>query len=227
MQITYTPGTNMLKMFKDSPLKTSILDDFVFYEERQKVMQEEKSRFTGRSYDTYIPAIVSANKPSDSAEQNDSANQIAKEDGGQSSVTSDQPSKPDGEQDLGCLLTTEAVPAGQNDQQVTSKPDAVQPSEYKGDVDPYQKGDVNVASSVTKMKSLAIGSEEDNKEAAAMEKGTQADVVTVGSMHIKVNGTAGATSNANAATIRSIPVEPKSVKLENKGATFEGSSSPK
>ena len=35
-------GLQMLKIFKDHVSKTSILDDFDFYEMRQKVMQEKK-----------------------------------------------------------------------------------------------------------------------------------------------------------------------------------------
>lgn len=34
----------MLNIFKNYPAKTSILDDFDFYESRQKVMQEKKIR---------------------------------------------------------------------------------------------------------------------------------------------------------------------------------------
>ena len=34
----------MLKIFKDYDTRTSILDDFEFYEDRQKAMQERKAR---------------------------------------------------------------------------------------------------------------------------------------------------------------------------------------
>lgn len=34
----------MLKIFKDYVSKTSILDDFIFYEGRQKAMQEKRAR---------------------------------------------------------------------------------------------------------------------------------------------------------------------------------------
>lgn len=34
----------MLKIFKDHVCKTSILDDFGFYDNREKIMQEKKSR---------------------------------------------------------------------------------------------------------------------------------------------------------------------------------------
>jgi hypothetical protein len=34
----------MLKIFKDHVSKTSILDDFAFYESRQKLMQDKRSK---------------------------------------------------------------------------------------------------------------------------------------------------------------------------------------
>lgn len=43
-EVKFSQGTEMLNIFKNYPLKTSILDDFDFYESRQKVMQEKKIR---------------------------------------------------------------------------------------------------------------------------------------------------------------------------------------
>ncbi|KAK1316192.1 hypothetical protein QJS10_CPA05g00144 [Acorus calamus] len=62
-EITFVPGIMMLNIFKNSPLKTSLLDDFMYYEERQKIQQEEKSRFLGRTYDGsfFVPATVPSN----------------------------------------------------------------------------------------------------------------------------------------------------------------------
>ena len=50
----------MLKLFKSSPMTTSILDDFPFYEGRQKAMIEQKRRHSGRSFNglIYVPALV-------------------------------------------------------------------------------------------------------------------------------------------------------------------------
>ncbi|RZR71808.1 hypothetical protein BHM03_00007565, partial [Ensete ventricosum] len=67
--IPYRAGIDMLKIFKTSLLKTSILDDFMFYEERQKKMLEDKFRHLGSSYNTYVPAFVSVSGPTDKAEQ--------------------------------------------------------------------------------------------------------------------------------------------------------------
>lgn len=43
-EIKFPQGIDMLKIFKNFSLKTSILDDFTFYESRQKVMKEKKLR---------------------------------------------------------------------------------------------------------------------------------------------------------------------------------------
>ncbi|KAF9607141.1 hypothetical protein IFM89_032363, partial [Coptis chinensis] len=42
--IRFPQGMNMLNVFKNHLLKTSILDDFTFYESRQKAMQDKRIR---------------------------------------------------------------------------------------------------------------------------------------------------------------------------------------
>lgn len=44
LQVRFPQGTEMLNIFKNYASKTSILDDFEFYESRQKVMQEKRIR---------------------------------------------------------------------------------------------------------------------------------------------------------------------------------------
>lgn len=72
----------MLKIFKTSPLTTSVLDDFAFYEERQKVMMEEKCRRLGRSFDValYVPAFVSMSKADLTVNQSAKENQLSGKD---------------------------------------------------------------------------------------------------------------------------------------------------
>ncbi|KAH9331309.1 hypothetical protein KI387_003417, partial [Taxus chinensis] len=43
-EVKFDKGIDMLKIFKDYVSKTSILDDFLFYENRQKAMQEKRAR---------------------------------------------------------------------------------------------------------------------------------------------------------------------------------------
>jgi hypothetical protein len=44
LQVKLDQGLQVLKIFKDHVCKTSILDDFGFYDNREKIMQEKKSR---------------------------------------------------------------------------------------------------------------------------------------------------------------------------------------
>jgi YTH domain-containing family protein len=52
-QVKLEQGLEMLKIFKDHASKTCILDDFLFYENRQKLMQEKKAKqqFQNQVYD--------------------------------------------------------------------------------------------------------------------------------------------------------------------------------
>lgn len=43
-QVKFEQGLQVLKIFKDHASKTCILDDFGFYEGRQKTMQEKKAK---------------------------------------------------------------------------------------------------------------------------------------------------------------------------------------
>jgi YTH domain-containing family protein len=43
-QVKVEQGLEMLTIFKDHASKTCILDDFLFYENRQKLMQEKKAK---------------------------------------------------------------------------------------------------------------------------------------------------------------------------------------
>ncbi|KAL7001579.1 YT521-B-like domain [Sarracenia purpurea var. burkii] len=45
----------MLQIFKNYPWKRSLLDDFMYYENRQKIMQKEKTRVTDQKLWKFIP----------------------------------------------------------------------------------------------------------------------------------------------------------------------------
>lgn len=50
----------MLKIFKDHEAETSILDDFSFYDEREKTLQERKARQQASSSTKKEDAVVDA-----------------------------------------------------------------------------------------------------------------------------------------------------------------------
>ncbi|XP_038979979.1 YTH domain-containing protein ECT4-like [Phoenix dactylifera] len=80
-EITYIPGMNMLKIFKSGPLKGSILDDFIHYEEREQVTREEKSRLLRRKYNSslFVPAFVPKNIFNGSVNQPPAADDIQRD----------------------------------------------------------------------------------------------------------------------------------------------------
>lgn len=53
-QVKFLQGIEMLNIFKNHLSKTSILDDFDFYESRQKVMQEKRIRQSTPYYDLQV-----------------------------------------------------------------------------------------------------------------------------------------------------------------------------
>ncbi|KAI3882909.1 hypothetical protein MKW92_000416 [Papaver armeniacum] len=70
-EIHHKPGIDMLNIFKNYLAKTSLLDDFMYYEERQKIMQEEKKRYLGKTYDnsSFLPAVVPPTQPNGVVDQ--------------------------------------------------------------------------------------------------------------------------------------------------------------
>ncbi|KAL1806773.1 hypothetical protein ACET3Z_029841 [Daucus carota] len=60
-EIRYKKGMEMLKIFKHYTSKTSLLDDFMYYENRQKLLQQEKARLLIKNYAN--PFILSREEP--------------------------------------------------------------------------------------------------------------------------------------------------------------------
>uniref|UniRef100_A0A7N0T6Y9 YTH domain-containing family protein n=2 Tax=Kalanchoe fedtschenkoi TaxID=63787 RepID=A0A7N0T6Y9_KALFE len=58
-EISFTPGLEMLKIFKNHKLKTSVLDDFMYYESRQKVIREGRTKLLTKTNGTPVcgPAL--------------------------------------------------------------------------------------------------------------------------------------------------------------------------
>ncbi|PWZ33935.1 YTH domain-containing family protein 2 [Zea mays] len=54
-EVKFSQGTEMLNIFKNFACKTSILDDFDFYENRQKVMQDRRGKLLTTSFDHPLP----------------------------------------------------------------------------------------------------------------------------------------------------------------------------
>ncbi|KAH7444239.1 hypothetical protein KP509_02G070900 [Ceratopteris richardii] len=77
-EVHFHQGLEMLKIFKFFPMRTSLLDDFAFYDSRQRVLQERKSRQQLRQQVVKQPkersserATIAADVPTDLGEEHD------------------------------------------------------------------------------------------------------------------------------------------------------------
>ena len=69
-EVNLEQGIQMLKIFKEHVSKTSILDDFTFYENRQKLMQEKRvkqQQIQKQVWDSRVPNSVTGEKQQDIA----------------------------------------------------------------------------------------------------------------------------------------------------------------
>uniref|UniRef100_A0A1D1XNY6 YTH domain-containing family protein n=1 Tax=Anthurium amnicola TaxID=1678845 RepID=A0A1D1XNY6_9ARAE len=181
-EVKYMPGMSMLTIFKNSPLKTSILDDFMYYEQRQKIMHEEKSRLLGRGYDSplFVPVFVPPNR---------------------SGVTIKHPLKAEVEQtDLHDNAKTDV--AVSLEFKVNPKLELTDEAIDKRPTLPEVAQVADASSSVMKIGSLSLDS------GGATNRTIERDeYVTVGSMSVKVNGYVD--SSLGTLTVGSAPVHPK------------------
>ncbi|OVA16703.1 YTH domain [Macleaya cordata] len=195
-EIKHKQGVEMLTIFKNYILKTSILDDFMYYEERQKIMQEEKKRLLGKSYDgsLFVPAFVPPTEPNGMVDKRPILSDIPKHNVSNNS---------------GKMATS-------SKERVPSKPDVTYSSSGKDKVENVV-GDENDVTSVLKIGSLTIDPKQSvakSSVAAVTVQDTEAvDVVTVGSMSVKVNGFAES-SSSGVLTVGTIPIVPKALNVD-------------
>lgn len=187
-EIRYKQGIEMLKIFKNYASKTSLLDDFMYYENRQKIMQEEKARLLIRNYGTsfIIPALDPPRKQS-------------------------------------CLVDM----SSSKERNAAMKPKEVNCSEKFADsvsVDADKLKEDGVSS--LKIGSLSINPKQPDPRpllgSSNLEEASSKsfDVVTVGSMPIKVNGYG---KSSGILTVGTIPLDPRALQPNDDGGTKSGS----
>ncbi|XP_014509634.1 YTH domain-containing family protein 2 isoform X1 [Vigna radiata var. radiata] len=200
-EIMYGKGLEMLKMFKNHSLKTSLLDDFMYYENRQKIMQEEKTKLIIRTLENplSLPTLEPPRKlnfvfdiPPVNVEKN---------------------SKTDDEFDN--LKQTSSSGHIVCSSDVTN----IAPVDEKNEKGTVEKEDI---SSVFKIGSVTITPKqvETKPSSISVSKKEPPDVFTVGSMQVKVNGFPKSSSFLK---IGSIPLDPRKVQLDGGTRVKNGS----
>lgn len=201
VQIMYWKGLEMLKIFKNHTLRTSLLDDFMYYENRQKILQDEKAKYLTKSFESplYIPALETPRKLNFMVDM------------------------PSGHDEKNSKLTDDFESAKQNSvstpEQIVSNSDATstKPVDVQTEKSAANKNDI---SSILKIGSVTITP----KAVETKQSGKEPfDFLTVGSMQVKVNGLA---ASSGLLKVGSIPLDAKALQQEKVDAAVKRESLP-
>ncbi|PPR89046.1 hypothetical protein GOBAR_AA31643 [Gossypium barbadense] len=194
-EIMFKQGVEMMKVFKNHTMKTSLLDDFMYYENRQPIMQEEKARLLIRSFQSPVQAstLDTASKLKFELHLNDNE-------------------KATKQSDLDMLKRT--VPS--SSQQVSFGSDIINARNMNDNVDQISVVANNDASTL-KIGLLTINSKQDESKPSV--DADAVETVTVGSMPVKVNGF---TESSGYLTFGTLPHNPKTLQPEG-GTAKKGS----
>jgi len=197
----YSKGLEMLKIFKNHNLKTSLLDDFMYYENRQKIMQEEKAKLLIRSFKN--PLVLPTLEP---PRKLNFVIDIPP-------VGDEKNAKMDDEVDS--LKQISSAGHIVSSSEITSTTSVDEKAE-KGSVD---KEDI---ASVLKIGSVTITPKQVETKPSGISVANKEplDVITVGSMQIRVNGFA---ESSGFLKIGTIPLDPRTLQLDGGSRVKNGS----
>lgn len=182
----------MLKVFKDYASRTSLLDDFMYYENRQKLLQEEKAKLLIRSYNSpfVVPVLDPPRKLNSTS--------------GLPSGGSEKISKCSEHQQSGNCM---AVPAELDSiDSKANKEGANNGDELVAEGGPHVNSALKIGSLTINPKPLKDQPMDVQSTTTTVASTQSVDVVTVGSMPVKVNGLA---ESSGFLTIGTIPLDPR------------------
>ncbi|GMJ02143.1 evolutionarily conserved C-terminal region 7 [Hibiscus trionum] len=196
-EVMYEQGMEMLKVFKNHATKTSLLDDFMYYENRQRIMQEERAMQLIRSLESPVLAPVSAFDP---------ANKL-----NHVELLLNENERSTKQSDPGLLRTI----APSSSQRVSLDFDTTNARSVNESVErsaPEAKDDA----SNLKISSLSMNPKQDEPKlfADAATKTDAVEVVNVGSATVKVNRFS---ESPGVLTVGTIPLNPKTLQLDEGG----------
>lgn len=204
-EIMHKQGLEMLKIFKNNGLKTSLLDDFMYYEGRQKLMQEERARmYVSFRATLAIPTLEPPRRLYNNVNEPLREGKVIEP----KDLNSTRKNP---------MLDTEQVflntnVAGGSD--TNGRSDEQKLQEHKDD-----------GVSSLKIGSLTINAKQADQVSVGSTTGAgkveiaQTEVVTVGSMPVKVNGF---NESSSSLTVGTIPLDPRALQAEREGASKSG-----
>lgn len=190
-EIIFWKGLEMLKIFKNHTMRTSLLDDFMYYENRQKIMQDEKAKLPIQSFESplFIPSLGAPQMFNfgDISRGRDEKDLKLKDD------------------TVGLKQASISIP-----EQIVSNSDVGSIKSGNGQVEKnaVDKEDI---SSILKIGSITITPKQVETKRSGNGNKEPNDVLTVGSMQVKVNGFAGSSGFLK---VGSIPLDAKALQPE-------------
>ena len=198
----------MLKICKNHSLKTSLLDDFMYYENRQKIMQEEKARLLIKSYGNsfLVPAFDPPRKqnflldmPYNEDEKTTKHNQLNSLEKTVHGVTEQVSLDPN---------ISSSRMTKENDKHIANKA-------KHDDVSSLTIGSLTINPKQAETKPLDVP-----PNVSTVADAKPVDVVTVGSMPVRVNGFG---DSSVFFTVGTIPVDPGALQIDEVGGAKSGS----
>ncbi|KAL8484756.1 hypothetical protein ACS0TY_027165 [Phlomoides rotata] len=209
-EIYYKKGLEMLRIFKGHTLKTSLLDDFMYYENRQRILHEERARLLIRSYENpYLVPLLDPPRKLQPVRDLPSIRDVngSKQDTNDLTIVNESKVSVDG-----VLTSSEknhSAPPGQsspktnpnNSANVAGSP---QVDGVSNAVDELNISTLNISAAGEPESGCALPS----VEVSNKTNGESVSVVTIGSMPIKVVDTE---SSGGFLTVGTIPLDPRNL----------------
>ncbi|XP_048321340.2 YTH domain-containing protein ECT4 isoform X1 [Ziziphus jujuba] len=196
-EVTYKKGLEMLKIFKNHTLKTSLLDDFMYYENRQKIMQEEKARLLVRSFESpyFVPAALGPPRKLNC-------------------VVELPPSEVENVSNLSDDPTSLKRTSVSSSEKVSSESNVTDTTIARNEIPEQIAVEAKDNVSTLKIGSLTIHSRQGDSKPSIAANIEPFDAVTAGSVPQKINGI---TESSGILTVGTIPLDPRAL-LVDKGA---------
>lgn len=209
----YKPGVEMLKIFKNFTSRTSLLDDFLYYENRQKIMLEERARLFPKPIAPEIHQmgeVISV-----------------------TNLTTHETEQPCAPAFVGANSMAESTTGGHTlSKKVgnfgTDGGSVEKPSEFEVKtsdmVETMKIGSLTISPKLIVGKSSVVASPI-RSAATTKVAGEATDVSTVGTMPVKANGHNNSRT-LGLITVGTIPIDPKALQMERADVAGKGGSVP-
>ncbi|KAL6522931.1 isoform X1 [Orobanche hederae] len=207
-EISHRKGLEMLKIYKNHTSRTSLLDDFMYYENRQRIMQEERARLLIKSYEnTYLVPLLDpprklhpvhdspSNGDEDGARNNPDSSTVVNE------------NKVPTEDQLDCLTKKHPIDVSINNLTTTSLGGSCQVSSdgVSKVVDELKLSSLTIHSG-----GLGSGGRTSIAAVSKTPKSEPINVVTIGSMPVNVSGN----EPYGILTVGTIPLDPRALQRD-------------